>query len=289
MEQYQNPSRDPEFKYLKPDAARQSDFTYILRQMNSEYFESAESGRGLRLFQPTQLLELQKGEYARFEFNYTAFIEVGGHAFQLATDFSRVPETKFFSTPLSISGSGVHTKALLERDFDRCFLRHAETGFIVEEFDLDTSDKDRGANTIFHPLPGRTAAMLFHETLGYIYIGSERIGAYPKPQGTMTTSFRIFYGGPENWRESEVMSAVVSGRGLGNWRYETGIGDFFIPGPNSIGDPTHLFQGKTVSLVEIEEDRLDITSPHFEPAPFNVFRTLGVPAQWPPVEFSISL
>lgn len=97
--------------------------------------------------------------------------------------------------------------------------------------------------------------------------------------GLPRTVVRGFIGGPDHWREMEVGSTILAGRGLHNLTVETEIGTFFVPGPASIGPAVYApTNGVGVDIEDFDTDILNgPVSSQREQEAIQALRRLGLP------------
>lgn len=270
---------DSHNRSFAPLPGRLADFNFLLRQCPAERFSDPHSNQGVLIFKPASELKGPCGHQPlRISLSYTVFLVQGSRAAQLEIE-QHALDTMYFSA----RAKGPHGKAniIIERDFEQVIISDAEHRIPQKTFSLSHTGTEHIQGTEFHPLPARPRALLWSESLGYVCFAFERVGAYPTATHAAfgTVGIRGFQGNPPTWREFEVTSTIISGRGLGNLSFESEIGSFFIPGSASCGSARYTKPGSVGINVEDFDpaDLLDPNNPSFNLEAHKALRSLGLP------------
>jgi len=284
-----NHQPDPsEPRYLAPIPARVADFNFLLRKFDKVVFRESNGDRSVVVFGPDNFLAgAPAGEQARAVFNHTIFMARGNKAYQLELANTVDTATQYFSVRCR-GLKGVFTTQIT-RDFDS--LTISDPSGAHSTFKQGTSDDAEKTLFEYKPLPAVPRVLVHHDSLQYVCFAFERVGAHPKLNGpaVLTTGIRGFQGSKNSWRELDVGSTILAGRGLHNLTIETNIGQFFIPGPASAGSARYTPpQGASFDVMDFDPDDLkDPNSKLFDLSAFKALRSLGLPPEWPPSELQV--
>lgn len=271
---------------LAPLPAKLADFNFLLRQCPAERFSAPNSDQGVIIFKPTAQLDgASPNQPINISLSHTVFLVCGSHAAQLQINQYDL-DTMYFSA--RAKGPGGKPNIIIERNFEHVMIGDADNRIPQKIFSLSHTGTDHIQRVQFQPLPAYPRTLLWSESLGYVCFAFEHVGAYPKatPQAFGTVGIRGFQGNPTTWREFEVTSTIIAGRGLHNLTFQSELGEFFIPGPASCGPAIYTAPGR--GSVDVQDfDPADLVDPSnrlFNIDAHRALRSLGLPAAWPPPE-----
>ena len=270
---------------------RVNDFNYLMTRFQATSFIAPDSDHSVLIFHSKQSVESGFGhdENTRFIVPQPVFLSKGGEAIQLVMKLKDGQETDCTYFALAGDGPLPHSTITVARDFnDVTITTTLATGATYESNYKKCHDIDPSTLS-YSPYPAVPRVLLHQAELGYICFAFERYGCHPHTQGRNPTGVgvRCFYGDSQGWREAEVTSAKLGARSTGNLRFETEIGEFFIPGPNSCGSCAYTpRRGSSVTCHEYDIATVaDPFSPDCSIDAFRALRSLGLPPVWPPPDF----
>jgi hypothetical protein len=271
---------------------RANDFNYLMRRFQATSFTAPNSDHSVLIFNSKQSVESGLGQEGNTQFivPQPIFLSRGGEAIQLVMRLKDEQETD--CTYYSVAGDGPlpNSTITVRRDFDDMTVTTSLATGTAHESSYKQSSVDPSILN-YSPYPAVPRVLLHQEQLGYICFAFERFGCHPHTQGRNPTGVgvRCFYGDSQRWREAEVTSAELGARSTGNLRFETEIGEFFVPGPNSCGLCAYTpLRGSSVTCREY--DIATVTDPFSPDCSMDVFialRSLGLPPVWPPPDFLV--
>jgi len=270
---------------------RANDFNFLMKRFQATSFKACDSNHSVLIFHSKQSVEGGFGDEGNTQFilPQPIFLSQGGEAIQLVVRHRDGQETD--CTYFSVTGDGPlpHSTITIERDFDHVTIATRLATGVTYESSYKQSDDIDPSTLIYYPYPAVPRVLLHEQQLGYICFAFERYGAHPHIQGQEPPGVpvRCFYGDAHGWKEAEVISAIRGGLGTGNLTFKTEVGDFFVPGSNSVGSCEYAPHGG-LSVTCRDYEIATVTDPLSPGCPMDAFRalrSLGLPPVWPPPDF----
>lgn len=275
---------------LPPLAIQAHDFNYLMRRFQASTFRAEDGDWCLLLFNSRQAVDNGAGHTGESDYSLGQpfFLARGSHAIQLY--MSPGSERESSSQYFEVSGDGPlpNSHITINRDFDSVTVRTSLPGDYAHVRRYLHDEMDTSALN-YTPYPATPRVFLHQEHLGYVCFAFEKFGCHPYVTNKClaVTGIRCFHGEAGRWNEVELLSAVRGGLGTGNLRFETSLGEFFVPGENSVGPCTYTPRnGRTMDCKEFDLDTLqNPLAPSFDLNAHKALRSLGLPPIWPHPDF----
>ncbi len=275
---------------LPPPNSRAEDFTHLMRRFRAKTFSAEGGDRRVLLFDAQQSVDngVARRGLSRYTLCQPFFLARDSRAIQLFMPPGAYDQASLNYFQVTGDGPVPGSRITIARDFDIVTVEtKLASGYeYTRRYQSDTIDT---STLSYAAYPATPKVFLHYPTIGYVCFTFDRLGCHPFliRSALPVTNIRCFYGQAEKWQEIDVLSAELGARGTGNLRFKTSLGEFFVPGPNSMGPSTYTPpRGTSVECTEFElESFQNPLSPAFDLNAHHALRSLGLPPIWPDPEF----